>query len=273
MQKLMTLLGGTSLGAGAMYVMDPERGRRRRAELRATVADVAGHELVERARRLEPVAAVRQLAAGVSGGLAPWRWASAVRPRRRRRVSPLAARDWALLGGLVGAVAVALWLTRRAQDGGQGIDVERAITVQAPVERVYEFWSNPETFPRFMSHVHEVRRTGPDRTHWVVAGPAGAPIAWDAVTTERVLNELIGWRTVEGAVVEHHGTVRFHRLDAGATRIEVRLTVRPLGGALGHRVAALFGGDPERVIGEDLERLVLQLHGERPAVGESGSWR
>jgi uncharacterized membrane protein len=230
-------------------------------------------ELVERARRLEPLAAVRQLGDGVSGVPAPARWAPAVRsPGWRRRVSPLRARDWALLGGLVGAVAGGVWLTRRARRG-EGIEVERAITLPAPVERVYEFWSDPENFPRFMSHVHEVRRTGPDRTHWVVAGPGGAPIEWDAVATERVPNESIGWRTVESAVVEHHGTVRLHPVDAGSTRVEVRLIFRPVGGALGYRVAALFGGDPGRVIGEDLERLALQLRGPRPAAGESVSWR
>jgi uncharacterized membrane protein len=78
---------------------------------------------------------------------------------------------------------------------------------------------------------------------------------------------------VEGAVVEHHGTVRFHPVDDGSTRLEVRLIFRPVGGALGYRVAALFGGDPQRAIGEDLERLAQQLHGGRSAVGESGSWR
>ena len=75
------------------------------------------------------------------------------------------------------------------------------MTVDAPVERVYEFWNEFENFPRFMSHVHEVRRIGPDRTHWVVAGPGGTPIEWDAVVTRRVPNEEIGWRTVEGALV------------------------------------------------------------------------
>jgi uncharacterized membrane protein len=239
-----------------------------------TLADDTSR-LVERARRLEPMAAVRQLGEDVSDALAPARalaaarWSAVARPRRR---PALGARDWALLGSLVGAVAVALWLTRRARNG-QGIEIERTVIVQAPVERVYAFWSDPETFPRFMSHVHEVRRTGPDRTHWVVAGPAGAPIEWDAVTTESVPNESIGWRTVEGAVVEHHGTVRFHPVDDGSTRLEVRLIFRPVGGALGYRVAALFGGDPQRAIGEDLERLAQQLHGGRSAVGESGSWR
>jgi uncharacterized membrane protein len=281
MQSLMTLLGGASLGAGAMYLMDPDRGPRRRAELRDTLAEVADSELVERARQLEPMAAARQLGGGVGALLEASRWVPAARSRwvsaarlrgGRRRVSALEARDWALLGGFVGAVAAGLWLARRALDT-EGIRIVRTMTVEAPIERVYEFWSDFENFPRFMSHVREVKRTGPDRTHWVVAGPGGTPIEWDAVITDRVPNEMISWRTVEGSLVEHRGTVRFRPAGTGATRVEVRMTYRPVGGALGHGIAELFGSDPERVIGEDLARVATHLRGTRPAVGETGQRR
>ena len=275
MQSLMTLLGGASLGAGAMYLMDPDRGHRRRAELRDTLAEVADSELVERARQLEPMAAVRQLGGSVGALLEASQWVPAARARgwRRRRVAALEARDWALLGGFVGAITAGLWLARRAMDTGDGIRVVRTMTVEAPIEGVYEFWSDFENFPRFMSHVREVNRTGPDRTHWVVAGPGGTPIEWDAVVTDRVPNEVIGWRTVEGSLVEHRGTVRFRPAGNGATRIEIRMTYRPVGGALGHGVAELFGSDPERVIGEDLARVATHLRGPRPAVGEAGQRR
>ena len=59
-------------------------------------------------------------------------------------------------------------------------------------------------------------------------------------------------------------------LGAGATMVEVRMTYRPVGGALGHSLASLLGSDPERVIGEDLERVATQLRTPRPAAGE---WR
>ena len=147
------------------------------------------------------------------------------------------------------------------------------MTVEAPVERVFEFWNDFENFPRFMSHVREVKRTGPDRTHWMVAGPGGTPIEWDAVVTRRVPNDEISWRTVEGSLVEHGGTVRFRPVGSAQTQIEVSMTYRPVGGALGHGLAALFGSDPERVIADDLARLATQLRGGRAAAGESGPRR
>jgi uncharacterized membrane protein len=191
----------------------------------------------------------------------------------RRRRSVLRARDWAMLGGLVGAIATGLWLARRWSGTGESIEVVRTMTVDAPVDRVFEFWNDFENFPRFMSHVREVERTGPDRTHWTVAGPGGAPIGWDAVVTRRLSNEEIGWRTVAGSVLEHSGSVRFRPAGSNQTQIEVRLTYRPVGGAFGHGLAALFGSDPERVIADDLARLATQLRGGRAAVGESGPRR
>jgi uncharacterized membrane protein len=279
----MTLLSGASLGAGGMYLMDPDRGPHRRAELRDTLAEIDTNELIERARRLEPVKTVRQLRGGMGPMLEPAGWMSSSRtPRwmalsrglgRRRRRSMLEARDWAMLGGLVGAIAAGLWLARRWSGAGEGIEVVRTMTVDAPVERVYEFWNDFENFPRFMSHVREVKRTGPDRTHWVVAGPGGAPVEWDAIVTKRVPNEEISWRTVEGSLVEHGGTVRFRSLGSNQSQIEIRMTYRPVGGALVHGLASLFGSDPQRVIADDLTRLATHLRGSRSAVGESGPRR
>jgi uncharacterized membrane protein len=278
MASFVSLLSGAVLGAGTMYLMDPDRGHRRRADLREALNEVGDSELVGRARRLEPMAAVRE----IGGGLVAARWpmvgALASSGRRvlpfpaRRRAPLLGARDWALLGGFAGAIAAGLWLVRRGRAGEGGIEVTRTMTVDAPVERVYEFWNDFENFPRFMSHVREIRRTGPDRTHWVVAGPGGAPIEWDAVVTRRAPNELIEWRTEEGSLVEHEGAVRF-RPVGGTTRIEVRLVYRPLGGALGHGLAALFGSDPDSTIADDLSRVAAQLRGARPAVGETGQRR
>ncbi|HEX9818516.1 MAG TPA: SRPBCC family protein [Methylomirabilota bacterium] len=286
MASVMTLLSGAALGAGTMYLLDPDRGQRRRADLRETLAEVGDSDLVDRARRLAPLAAARDLGADIWQSRWPMpgesRWpmlgAFTARGRRtmpfgRRRAPALQSRDWALLGGFAAAIAAGLWLLRRSKTSGRGIEVVRTMTVEAPVELVYEFWNDFENFPRFMSHVREVRRTGPDRTHWVVNGPGGAPVEWDATVTHRVPNQEIGWRTVEGALVEHEGTVRFRPAGTNATRIEVHMSYRPVGGALGHGLAALFGDDPEHVIGEDLARVAAQLRGTRPAVGETGQRR
>ncbi|MGH7509108.1 MAG: SRPBCC family protein [Gemmatimonadales bacterium] len=153
--------------------------------------------------------------------------------------------------------------------GRRAVDVQKTITVAAPVERVWELWSNFEQFPRFMSHLREVRRIDDTRSHWVAAGPAGVPIEWDAVVTQRVLNEAIAWKSVEGSTVETAGRVRFRPTPEGNTEIDVQMSYNPPAGALGHAVASLFGADPKRAMDEDMVRLKSLLEeGKTRADGE-----
>ena len=70
-----------------------------------------------------------------------------------------------------------------------------------------------------------------------------------------VPNELLAWKTVEGASVEHAGLVRFEPDTDGTTRVRIRLSYNPPAGAFGHAVAALFGSNPKSRMDEDLMRM------------------
>ena len=89
--------------------------------------------------------------------------------------------------------------------------VESSIVVEAPVERVYEYWSDLENLPDFMTNVEEVRAVGPDRTQWRVKGPLGAKMEFDAQTTQKEENRALGWNAVDGDV-NTSGQVRFQEL-------------------------------------------------------------
>jgi uncharacterized membrane protein len=139
--------------------------------------------------------------------------------------------------------------------GRRAVDVQKALYVDAPLERVWELWNNLESWPRFMSHLKEVRGTGEGRSHWVAAGPAGTRVEWDAVTTQWVPYEVIAWKSVEGSTVENSGRVQFRRDERGGTLIEIRMSYNPPAGAVGHTVASLLGVDLQSALDEDLVRL------------------
>jgi uncharacterized membrane protein len=156
--------------------------------------------------------------------------------------------------------------------GRRAIDVQKVINVAAPIDKVWDLWSNYENFPRFMAHLTEVRRAGERQSHWVAAGPAGSRVEWDAVTTAWIPKQVIAWKSVEGAAVENAGIVRFRPNPDGTTQIDVKLSYNPPGGAVGHAVASLLGADPKRAMDEDMVRLKSLLE-ERKTSADEGPVR
>ncbi len=130
--------------------------------------------------------------------------------------------------------------------------VESSVVVEAPVTRVYEYWSNLENLSSFMSNVEEVRAMGPDRTHWRVKGPLGTKVEYDAQTTQDEENRAIGWNTVDGDV-QTSGQVRFRELGPERTRVEVTMNYSdPPGGKLGE-VGSRVVTNPQVMMDQDLQ--------------------
>jgi uncharacterized membrane protein len=169
----------------------------------------------------------------------------------------------AMLGvGLAARAAANVPLTRLAGVGAgqRAVEVQKTITINAPVGEVFAFWSWYENFPRFMSRVLDVRPSeDPSRSHWKVAGPAGVPVEFDAEITCAAWNKMLGWRTLDGSPVAHSGIVRFDALGEGRTRVEIRMAYNPPAGRLGHGVAAAFGADPKSSMDADLARMKTMI--------------
>jgi uncharacterized membrane protein len=135
------------------------------------------------------------------------------------------------------------------------IRTQKTINIHAPVEQVFGFWTDHQNFPRFMSNVREARPTGNGRSHWIVAGPAGVPVEWTAEVTELVPNKLLAWKSVSGSAIRHSGVIHFEPIHEGGTRVHIELCYHPLGGAIGHTLAKIFGSDPKSEMDADLVRM------------------
>ena len=150
--------------------------------------------------------------------------------------------------------------------GRRAVDVQKTITIDAPVDDVFRFWSHYENFPKFMSRVIDVRPSAREgQSHWKVVGPGSVPVEFDAIVTAFVPNEVLGWRTTQGSTVAHAGIVRFEPSSDGRTRVHIRMSYNPPGGWIGHGIAAAFGVDPKRSLDEDLARLKTLIETGRPA--------
>lgn len=165
-------------------------------------------------------------------------------------------------------------LKRLTGVGGErlAIELHKDIIVHAPVEEVFGFWRAMENFPRFMSHVEEVRTSGEDRSHWRVRGPAGITFAWDALITRLIPHQVLAWKSVNGSSVEHAGTIHFEPTQDGrSTRLDIRMTYTPPAGALGHVFARLLGADPKKQMDDDLLRFKSLLETGKATGRESVS--
>jgi uncharacterized membrane protein len=144
---------------------------------------------------------------------------------------------------------------------GKGIRVEETVTIAAPPERIYSFWRNFENLPHFMHNLNAVEVHDDKRSHWVVRGPAGTTVEWDAEVINEVPNELIGWRSLNCAEVDNAGSVHFTPTVDGHTDVRVILRYDPPAGVFGAKVAKILGDDPAVHVREDLQRLKMLLEG------------
>jgi uncharacterized membrane protein len=141
---------------------------------------------------------------------------------------------------------------------GQGVKITRALTINRSPEDLFKFWRNFENLPRFMAHVISVRSEG-KRSHWVVRGPLGKQVEWEAETINEEPNRLIAWRSLAGSEVATAGSVHFTPAPGGrGTEVRVEMKYEPPAGKVGALIAKLFGEDPARRVQEDL-RLLKEL--------------
>jgi uncharacterized membrane protein len=138
--------------------------------------------------------------------------------------------------------------------------VESNVVVEAPVEKVYDYWKDLENLPRFMSNIEEVRSTGADTSHWRVKGPLGAKLEFDARTTQNEPNSAIGWNSVDGDV-QTSGQVRFQELGSDRTRVEVTMNYAdPPGGKVGETASKLVA-NPQVMLEQDLRNFKEIMEG------------
>lgn len=153
---------------------------------------------------------------------------------------------------------------------GHGFKVEKSVTINRTPGELYGFWRNFRNLPRFMKHLEDVRITGDNRSHWVAKAPAGTTVQWEAEIYNEKENELIAWRSLEGADVDNAGSVRFEADPSGrGTVVRVALKYDPPGGRLGKIVATLFGEAPDQQVEDDLNRFKRLMEVGDASSGES----
>jgi len=104
--------------------------------------------------------------------------------------------------------------------------IEKSIEVEAPLQQVYNQWTQFEEFPKFMEGVEEVRQLDNKRLFWR-AQIWGKTEEWEAEIYEQIPDQRIAWRSVVGA--PNAGAVAFQPVGSTRTRVTLTLNYQPLG--------------------------------------------
>lgn len=142
--------------------------------------------------------------------------------------------------------------------------ISEQIEIEVPRRVAYNQWTQFESFPQFMEGVERVEQID-DRTLEWKAEIGGRTKTWRAEIDEQRPDEIISWRSIDGA--RNDGVVRFEPLGPDRTRLTLELDVEP-DGPLEAAGDAL--GIVDRRVEGDLERFKTFIESRRSA---TGAWR
>ena len=138
------------------------------------------------------------------------------------------------------------------------------IEVGVPVLVAYDQWTQFESFPQFMEGVERVVQLDDKTLEWT-ASIAGKVKHWRAEIVEQRPDDMVAWRSTEGA--QNDGAIRFETQGADKTRLVLQLDVEPEG--LVEKAGDALGVVERRVRG-DLERFKDFIEHRGQA---TGAWR
>jgi len=160
-----------------------------------------------------------------------------------------------------------------------GFELDRTIRIKAPVSDLFDFWVNPENYPKAFSHVTNVERLGENLYRWTLTGPAGFPVQWEGIITRIVPNTLVEWKSLPGSAISNFGIAHFDPHYDASTRINIRMFYRPPAGVVGKFFAEMLGADAHQILDIDLKRLKFLfesetfVHKQRKVPPEKGTLR
>jgi uncharacterized membrane protein len=147
------------------------------------------------------------------------------------------------------------------------LKIEQSAVISRPRDELFRFWRNLANLPRFMDHLQSITVLDDRHSHWVVRGPVGVRLEWDAEITHEVENELIAWRSLPGSDLDHRGAVHFSPVHNGGTEVRVILRYRTRGGSAANAISQILGERPADQIVDDLRRFQQVMEAGEPVPG------
>ena len=137
---------------------------------------------------------------------------------------------------------------------------ESTLDIAAPASLCYERWHQCEQFPSFMKNVETVVRQGENRWHWVINGPFGQRIEWNAEVDSDDRNHSLSWHTTPSSDLDMQGTVRFDAVSPEQTRLRCFIQYDIPGNSLKEMLAQVMHS-AQRMVDDELKNFKHWVEG------------
>jgi uncharacterized membrane protein len=133
--------------------------------------------------------------------------------------------------------------------------LEHSVTTEiaAPVNRVWEVWSDLEAMPKWMRWIESVvtEPGNPDLTDWTLAAQ-GFRFHWKARITQRVEAQQLHWESVGGLPTK--GAVRFYPQGDAVTAVKLTVSYELPGVLAPLMEPSILGGIVTKELQANLDR-------------------
>ncbi|WP_145205849.1 SRPBCC family protein [Sphingobium sp. B2] len=136
----------------------------------------------------------------------------------------------------------------------EGDLIRRSVTINRPRDELFAYWRDFSNLPSFMDNVERIDIVSSTTSHWVVKGPAGRTVEWDAAITEEKAGELIAWTSAADADIPNSGRIEFRDSGDRGTIVTATIAYDPPAGVVGKVISKLFQREPAIQARRDLRR-------------------
>jgi uncharacterized membrane protein len=140
----------------------------------------------------------------------------------------------ALAGAAAGSAAFLIASGRGSSYDSRILRLERSIQIGRPMEEVFGAWARLEELPDRISALRSVEVNG-EHTRWTMEID-GRPFGFQAVTSQLIPNQAIGWKSVSGP--KHSGRINFAKLGKD-TLVHVSMNYAPPLGRFGRLLSPI----------------------------------
>lgn len=146
----------------------------------------------------------------------------------------------------------------------RSVNIRSSIFIDQPPEVVYSFWRDLANLQRAMNHIDYVEAVDQWHAIWILRFAPHLPTAnMQTEIVHDIPNRELSWQTMPGSDIFHAGKLEFIPLTDNATRLEVMLSYKPAGGAIGETLAHAFTPLFRSMVKKDIKRVKSVLEKEK----------